>query len=107
LEGIQDRKMRIRHEGHVPLCKRHEEIPTGIDNICIRIPSVSLTGRISAAEEQNFENYLPDRSYAETQNEIENYELQEQRQHPYRIQREPDLRKEQEEYFRRIPVNAV
>ncbi|MFZ0514120.1 MAG: hypothetical protein WAM14_21120 [Candidatus Nitrosopolaris sp.] len=42
---------------------------------------------------------MPGRSYA--QNKIENYELQEQEQDPYTFD-EPDLRKEQEEYFRRI-----
>jgi hypothetical protein len=59
-------------------------------------PQFGLIGRITAEEEQN----LPDRSYTETQNEIENYELQEQ--DPYKIEHEPDLTEEQEEYFSRI-----
>ena len=47
------------------------------------------------------------RSYVQTQNEIENHELQEQNQDPCTIEREPDLRKEQEEYFRRIRQGFV
>jgi hypothetical protein len=63
-------------------------------------PQFGLIGRITTAEEEerDLENYLPDRTYAQT----ENYELQEQEQDPYRIHREPDLTEEQEEYFRRI-----
>jgi len=33
---------------------------------------------------------------------LEDYELQKVAEDPFRIEREPDLRKEQEEYFRRI-----
>ena len=61
-------------------------------------PQFGLVDRITAAEEE--EQNLLGRSYAQTQNEIENYELQEQNQDPYRIQREPHLTEEQEEYFR-------
>jgi hypothetical protein len=50
-------------------------------------PQFGLIGRITAVEE---EQNLSGRSYAETQNEIENYELQEQ-EDPFRIQYEPDL----------------
>jgi hypothetical protein len=58
---------------------------------------LGLVGRITTAEE---EQNLPGLGYTQTQNETENYELQEQ--DPYRIQPEPDLTEEQEEYFRRI-----
>ncbi|MFZ0223096.1 MAG: hypothetical protein WAM42_15535 [Candidatus Nitrosopolaris sp.] len=59
-------------------------------------PQFGLVGLITTAEEE--ENLLG-RSYTETQNEIENYELQEQ-EDPFGIQRKPDLTEEQEEYFR-------
>ena len=50
-------------------------------------PQFGLIGQITAEEEErNSENYWLDRSYTETQNEIENYELQEQNQDHYRIQ---------------------
>lgn len=49
-------------------------------------PQFGFIGRITAAEEE--EQNSSDLGYAETQNEIENYELQEQNQYPYRIQRE-------------------
>jgi hypothetical protein len=58
-------------------------------------PQFGLIGRITTAEEE--EQNLSDRSHTKTHNE-----LQEQNQDPYRIEREPDLRKEQEGYFRRI-----
>ncbi|MGA9149367.1 MAG: hypothetical protein WBZ36_02220 [Candidatus Nitrosopolaris sp.] len=63
------------------------------------LPQFGLVGPITTAEEENSHNdYWLDGSYTETQNEIENYELQD----PYTIEREPDLTTEQEEYFRRI-----
>ena len=55
-------------------------------------PQFDLIGRITDAEE---EQNSPGQSYAQTQNEFENYELEEQDPSG-----EPDLRKEQEEYFR-------
>ena len=63
-------------------------------------PQFGLIDRITAAEEE--EQNLPGQSYAQTQNEFENYELQGQNQDPYTIEHEPDLTEEQEEYFRRI-----
>jgi hypothetical protein len=68
-------------------------------------PQFGLIGRITTAEEE--EENLPGGSYAQKQNEFENYELQEQNQDPYRIQPEPDLTDEQEEYFRRIRQSFV
>jgi hypothetical protein len=49
---------------------------------------------------------LPGRSYTQIQDEIENYELQEQEGDPYTFD-EPDLRIEQEEYFRRIRQERI
>ncbi|MGC1931225.1 MAG: hypothetical protein WA667_19825 [Candidatus Nitrosopolaris sp.] len=51
-------------------------------------PRFGLIGRITVAEEE--QQNLPGRSYTQTQNEFENYELQD----PFRIQREPDLTEE-------------
>ncbi|MGA9153385.1 MAG: hypothetical protein WBZ36_22635 [Candidatus Nitrosopolaris sp.] len=39
---------------------------------------------------------MSDLGYTQTQNEFENYELQD----PYTIEREPDPTEDQEEYFR-------
>jgi hypothetical protein len=58
-------------------------------------PQFGLIDRITTAEEE--EQNLSDRSHTKTHNE-----LQERNQDPYRIEREPDLRKEQEGYFRRM-----
>jgi hypothetical protein len=60
-------------------------------------PEFGLIGRITAAEQ---EQDLAYRSYAETQDEIENYDLQGQEHDPYTIECEPDLEQEQAEYFR-------
>lgn len=59
-------------------------------------PQFGLIGRITAEEEeeQNSHNDY----WLDTQNEIENYELQD----PYTIEHEADLTEEQEEYFRRL-----
>jgi hypothetical protein len=65
-------------------------------------PQFGLLGR-KMPEEADSENYWPDsNSCAQTQKELEDYRLQELAEDPYRIEREPDLPKEQEEYFRRI-----
>jgi hypothetical protein len=65
-------------------------------------PRFALLGR-KMPEELDSENYWPDNnSCAQTQKELEDYRLQELAEDPYRIEREPDGRKEQEEYFRRI-----
>jgi hypothetical protein len=59
-------------------------------------PQFGLLGR-KMPEEADSGN-----SCAQTQKELEDYRLQELAEDPYRIEREPDLPKEQEEYFRRI-----
>ena len=65
-------------------------------------PRFALLGR-KMPEESDPENYWPDsNSSSQTQKELENYRLQELAEDPYRIEREPDPTKEQEEYFRRI-----
>jgi hypothetical protein len=65
-------------------------------------PRFALLGR-KMPEELDSENYWPDNnSCAQTQKELEDYRQQELAEDPYRIEREPDGRKEQEEYFRRI-----
>ena len=59
-------------------------------------------------QELDSENNWPDSiSCAQTQKELEDYRLQELAQDPFRIERESDLRKEQEEYFRRIRQGFV
>jgi hypothetical protein len=59
-------------------------------------------------QELDSENYWPDSACcAQTQKELEGYELQKIAVDPFRIEREPDLRKEQEEYFRRIRQDFV
>ncbi|MGB6533426.1 MAG: hypothetical protein WBF33_35510 [Candidatus Nitrosopolaris sp.] len=60
-------------------------------------PQFGLIGPMTAAEQ---EQDLAYRSYAETQDEIENYDLQGQEHDPYTIECEPDLEQEQAEYFR-------
>jgi len=69
-------------------------------------PRFALLGR-KMPEELDSENYWPDsdtnsNSCAQTQKELEDYRLQKLAEDPYGIEREPDGRKEQEEYFRRI-----
>jgi hypothetical protein len=59
-------------------------------------------------QELDSENYWPDSSSCtQTQKELEDYRLQELAEDPFRIERESDLRKEQEEYFRRIRQGFV
>jgi len=65
-------------------------------------PRFALLGR-KMSEELDSENYWPDsNSCAQIQKELEDYRLQELAEDPHRIEHEPDLTKEQEEYFRRI-----
>jgi hypothetical protein len=65
-------------------------------------PQFGLLGR-KTPEEADSENYWPDsNSCAQTKKELEDHRLQELAEDPYRIEREPDLPKEQGEYFRRI-----
>jgi hypothetical protein len=59
------------------------------------------------SQEFDSENYWPDSSScAQTRKGLEDYRLQELAD-PFRIEREPDLRKEQEEYFTRIRQGFV
>ncbi len=68
----------------------------------VSFPQFGLLGR-KMPEESASENYWPDsNSCAQTQKELDDYELQEVAEVPFRIEREPDPRKEQEEYFSRI-----
>jgi len=70
-------------------------------------PQFGLVGR-KMPQELDSENYWPDSSScAQTQKELEDYRLQEVAKDPFRIERGPDLRKEQEEYFRRIRQGFV
>jgi len=65
-------------------------------------PQFGLLGR-KMPEELDSENYWPDSACcAQTQKELEGYELQKIAEDPFRIEHEEDLTKEQEEYFRRI-----
>jgi hypothetical protein len=65
-------------------------------------PQFGLLGR-KMPDEVDPENYWPEsNSCTQTQKELEDYRLQELAEDPFRFQLEPDLREEQEEYFRRI-----
>ncbi len=78
--------------------KFQRELETSVSEF----PRFGLLGR-KMPEEADLENYWPDSSSsAHTERELEDYRLQELAEDPYRIEREPDLPKEQEEYFRRI-----
>jgi hypothetical protein len=70
-------------------------------------PQFDLLGR-KMPKEVDPENYWPEtNSRSQTQKELEDYKLQELAEDPFRIQREPDPIKEQEEYFRRIRESFV
>jgi hypothetical protein len=93
LERIQDSKVR----------KFQRELKTSVSEF----PQFGLLGR-KMPQEFDSENHLPDSSScAQTQKELEDYELQKVADDPFRIECEPDLRKEQEEYFRRIRQGFV
>jgi hypothetical protein len=78
--------------------KFQRELKTSVSEF----PRFGLLGR-KMPEELDSENYWPDNnSCAQIQKELEDYRSQELAEDPYRIEREPDLIKEQEEYFRRI-----
>ena len=77
--------------------KFQRELKTSVSEF----PRFGLLGR-KMPEELDSENYWLDSSCAQTQKELEDYMLQELTEDPYRIEREPDPSKEQEEYFRRI-----
>ena len=78
--------------------KFQRELKTSVSEF----PQFGLLGR-RMPQEFDSENYWPDSSScAQTQKELEDYRLQELAEDPFRIERESDLRKEQEEYFRRI-----
>ena len=83
--------------------KFQRELKTSVSEF----PQFGLLGR-RMPQEFDSENYWPDSSScAQTQKELEDYRLQELAEDPFRIERESDLRKEQEEYFRRIRQGFV
>ena len=59
-----------------------------------------MTGELTNEEERDTNNEWAGRNSGDVRKEIENRELQELEEDPFRIEREPDPRKEQEEYFR-------
>ena len=65
-------------------------------------PQLGLIGELTNEEERDSSNEWTCRNSGDVQKETEDYELQELAEDPFKIQREPDLTKEQEEYFRRI-----
>jgi hypothetical protein len=65
-------------------------------------PQLGLIGGLTKDEERDSNNEWVCRSSRDVQKEIEDYELQKVAEDSFRIEREPDPRKEQEEYFRRI-----
>ena len=65
-------------------------------------PQLGLIGELTNEEERDTNNEWAGRNSGDVRKEIENRELQELEEDPFRIEREPDPRKEQEEYFRRI-----
>jgi hypothetical protein len=93
--GGDTKKMEYYAKG---IRKFQRELKTSVSEF----PRFGLLGR-KMSEELDSENYWPDSNgCAQTQRELEDYRLQELAEDPYRIEREPDPRKEQEEYFRRI-----
>ena len=94
VERIQDCIIRIRYEEHVPLRKGIRKLQRELKISVSEFPQFGLIDRITAEEE---EQNLSDRSHTKTHNE-----LQEQNQDPYRIERVPDLRKEQ----KRLQTNS-
>ena len=86
LEGLQDRKIRIRYDAK-GIRRLQRELKTSVSEF----PQFGLIGPMTAAEQ---EQDLAYRSYAETQDEIENYDLQGQEHYPYTIECEPDLEQE-------------
>ena len=65
-------------------------------------PQLGLIGELQNDEERDSNNDWICRNSRDVEKEAEDYELQKVAEDPFRIEREPDLRKEQEEYFRRI-----
>ena len=65
-------------------------------------PQLGLTGELTNEEERDTNNEWAGRNSGDVRKEIENRELQELEEDPFGIEREPDPRKGQEEYFRRI-----
>jgi len=78
--------------------KFHRELEISV----LDFPQLGLIGEMTKDEERDSNNEWVYRSSGDVQKEIEDYELQKVAEDPFRIEREPDLRKEQEEYFRRI-----
>ena len=78
--------------------KFQRELKTSVSEF----PRFGLLGR-KMQDKLDSENYWPDSSSCvQNRKELEDYRLQELAEDPYRIEREPDLTKEQEKYFRRI-----
>jgi hypothetical protein len=65
-------------------------------------PQLGLIGELTDEEERDSNNEWICRNSRDVHKEIEDYELQKIAEDPFRIEREEDLTKEQEEYFRRI-----
>ncbi len=70
-------------------------------------PQLGLIGELTNDEERDSNKEWICRNSGDVQKEIVDYELQELAEDPYRIEREPDGRKEQEEYFRRIRQELI
>jgi hypothetical protein len=65
-------------------------------------PQLGLIGELRNDEERDSNNDWTCRNSRDVEKETEDYELQKVAEDPFRIEREPDLSKEQVEYFRRI-----
>jgi len=65
-------------------------------------PQLGLIGELRNDEERDSNNDWTCRNSRDVEKETEDYELQKVAEDPFRIEREPDLSKEQGEYFRRI-----
>jgi hypothetical protein len=66
-----------------------------------KLPQFSLLGRKSLKQIQKITGQIIVVAHKRGR-ELADYRLQELAEDPFRIEREPDLRKEQEEYFTRI-----
>ncbi len=107
LERIQDSKVRGRYQEYGILCNGIRKFQRELKTSVSEFPQFGLLGR-RLPQKFDSENYWPDSSScAQTQKELEDYRLQELPEDPFRIEREPDLSKEQEEYFRRIRQGFV
>jgi hypothetical protein len=73
-----------------------------LDISVLAFPQLGLIGELTNDEDRDSNNEWICRNSGDVQKEMKDYELQELAEDPYRIEREPDLTKEQEEYYRRI-----